>query len=377
MQAEGSATTGRELVKTSTPGIFKRGGGYVVRFRDQHGKQRQIAAETLSEARRVKAEAKVSVDRKEFKPAHRTTFADYATEWIESYAGRTNSGLKSATISDYRRDIKRAADYFGRTLLVAIDPPAIKKYAKHLVDTGMADATVRRYMAPLKACLATAMEDGLIRTNPSAGVRLPLAKRKAVEESVKALNLDELTALIGNVPGDWRRSLVVLLAETGLRIGEALALTWGAIDVEGRRLHVRQRVLRGEIDTPKSARGRREVPISAATAKDLAAMRLASRFSTPTDYVFTNDAGEGIRERSVYRWFKPAAQASGVGWAGFHALRHTAASRWLHAGVSIAQVSKLLGHADASFTLRTYISVLPTDLPDGEALAGAVGARLG
>ena len=199
MQGEASAT-GRELVRTSTPGIFKRGGGYVVRFRDQHGKQRQMAAETLSEARRIKAEAKVAVTEKRFKPNHRTTFKAYAAEWIESYTGRTNTRLKSATISDYRRDINRAAEYFGRTLLTEIDPPAIKRYAKHLVDTGMADETVRRYMSPLKACLATAMEDSLIRSNPSAGVRLPLAKRAAVEEAVKALAVDELTTLIQNVP---------------------------------------------------------------------------------------------------------------------------------------------------------------------------------
>ena len=42
-------------------------------------------------------------------------------------------------------------------------------------------------------------------------------------------------------------------------------------------------------------------------------------------------------------------------------------------GVSIAQVSRLLGHADASFTLRVYISVLPDDLPSGDVLAAAVG----
>jgi integrase len=54
-------------------------------------------------------------------------------------------------------------------------------------------------------------------------------------------------------------------------------------------------------------------------------------------------------------------------------MRHTAASRWLLSGVSIAQVARLLGHHDPGFTLRTYISVMPADLPDGETLALAVG----
>lgn len=63
---------------------------------------------------------------------------------------------------------------------------------------------------------------------------------------------------------------------------------------------------------------------------------------------------------------------AGVGWAGFHALRHTAASRWLASGVSLAVVSRLLGHADPGFTLRTYVHALPSDLPDGDELAAAV-----
>lgn len=70
---------------------------------------------------------------------------------------------------------------------------------------------------------------------------------------------------------------------------------------------------------------------------------------------------------------KPAAERAGVPWAAFHALRHTAASRWLLSGVNIATVARLLGHHDPGFTLRVYVSVLPGDLPDGDTLASAVG----
>jgi len=53
--------------------------------------------------------------------------------------------------------------------------------------------------------------------------------------------------------------------------------------------------------------------------------------------------------------------------------RRTAASRWLLSEVSIAQVSRLLGHSDPRFTLRVYVNVLPSDLPEGDVLASAVG----
>ena len=127
-----------------------------------------------------------------------------------------------------------------------------------------------------------------------------------------------------------------------------------------------------EIDRPKSRGSIRDVPISGDTARQLAAHRLASKFSGESDFVFATRSGAPQAARNAYRWFKPAARVAGARWAGFHTLRHTAASRWLHGGVGIAQVSRLLGHADAAFTLRVYISVLPDDLPDGEALAAAV-----
>ncbi|MGA0069146.1 MAG: tyrosine-type recombinase/integrase [Miltoncostaeaceae bacterium] len=65
--------------------------------------------------------------------------------------------------------------------------------------------------------------------------------------------------------------------------------------------------------------------------------------------------------------------AAGVEWAGFHPLRHTAASRWLQEGVNIAKVSVLLGHSDPPFTRRRYIHVIPADPPSGNELAAAVG----
>lgn len=175
------------------------------------------------------------------------------------------------------------------------------------------------------------------------------------------------------MPEGWRRLLVATLAQTGLRISEGLGLRWADVDHKRGRLHIRRRVRDGEVGATKSRQGRREVPIAPALARELAAHRLAAPWSADDDYVFSAEAGGPIMARNLYRWFTPAVERAGVGGAAFHALRHTAASRWLLAGVSIAQVSRLLGHADPGFTLRVYVSVLPADLPDGADLAAAVG----
>jgi integrase len=189
---------------------------------------------------------------------------------------------------------------------------------------------------------------------------------------VKALDPAQLAALVAAIPEGWQRLLVVLLAETGLRISKALGLTWANTDNIERRVRVRQRLRDAEMDRPKSRRSIREVPISASLARALAKHRLASPFSSDVDFVFATRKGTAQSARNAHRLLKPAMTTAGAPWGAFHSLRHTAASRWLHGGVGIAQVSHLLGHANAAFTLRVCISVLPGNLPDGNALAAAV-----
>ncbi len=368
--------TTRTLTTTATPGVFKRGGGYVVRFRDPSGKQRQRSARILAEARRLRSELGADVSRGEYRPDTRITFASYVETWGASYTGRTSRGLRAETLAEYVRDLAPAVGHFGRRRLSEIGPTDVRAYARELAEEGLKPATIRRKLAPVKAFFATAVEDGLLRSNPTAGVKLaprPTAGVEDDEEQVKALATEELAQLVGQVPDDWRRLLVSTLAQTGLRISEGLGLRWGDLDLAERRLHVRRRIRDGKAGPPKSGRGRREIPISPALGRELTAHRLASPWSADSAYIFASEDGKPLETRNLYRWFKPAAKRAGVEWAAFHAMRHTAASRWLLAGVSIAQVSRLLGHSDPAFTLRVYITVLSADLPGGQALADAVG----
>ena len=372
--AEGTRRDGRELVKTSTPGVYKRGSGYVVRFRDPQGKQRQRAARTLAEARRLRSELTTDVVRGECRPDTKITFAAYADSWKGSYAGRTSRGLRPETMESYKRGIDRAVDHFGRGKLAEIGPADIKGYARALSNEGLSPGTVRRYLAPVKAMLATATEDGLLRANPSAGLRLGTAVVEPVdrEEQVKALTPEQLSALIETTPEGPRRTMLLVMAPTGLRLSEVLGLRWSSFDRTG-RLRVRERVREGRAGPPKSRASAREVPISASLARELAELRLMSPYSRDEDFIFPSSTGRAQFSRNLYRWFKPTTEKAGAPWAGFHTLRHTAASRWLLSGVTIAQVALLLGHEDPSFTLRTYIHMLPRDLPDGDHLARAVG----
>jgi hypothetical protein len=138
---ETTASAGRLLVRTRTPGIFKRGNGYVVRFRDLSGKQRQRAARTLVEARRLRLELGADVSRGEYRPDIKITFAAYAERWRESYAGRTARGLRPETRAEYARDLGPAVERLGRMRLAEITPADVKDYARALEAQGLRPAT--------------------------------------------------------------------------------------------------------------------------------------------------------------------------------------------------------------------------------------------
>src|SRR3954449_10648421 len=187
------------LVPTKSKGIFKRGSRYVIRFRSPDGRVRQRSAATMAEARDLKATLATDVRRGEYRELSNVTFSEYAEQWVDTYTGRTSRGIRPATLADYNRILEReATPFFGRMRLAEIEPQHVKRYAKSVADRGVKPNTVRLAVAPVKALFATAFEEGLIRTNPGAGVRLVTGVQ--VEEGdgaehVKALTEAELRTL--------------------------------------------------------------------------------------------------------------------------------------------------------------------------------------
>ena len=174
MQASSSGPVARKLERTSVPGIFKRGNRYMVVFRDQTGAQRKRSARTLSEAKAIKAAATTDVRRGEYRTQSNVRFRDHYGPWIDTYQGRTSKGFRDTTRAEYRTDLeKHALPFFGPMKLAEIEPQHIKRWLLGLAERGLASATIRSIFAPLRAMLADAAEDGLIRSNPAAGVRIP------------------------------------------------------------------------------------------------------------------------------------------------------------------------------------------------------------
>jgi integrase len=226
------------------------------------------------------------------------------------------------------------------------------------------------------------MREGLIRHNPTQGAALPARdERKRIEEDrnelgegddVRALSMEQLATLLRSAP-TAHRLLFELLAATGLRISEATALRVADLSLDGKRpvVRVRRAWVRGAFKPPKSKYGRREVPIGYELAR---ALKASVGERDARALLFPGPADEPLHASNLRtRDFKPAAEAAGVPWAGFHTLRHTCATRLFAEGRNVKQVQLWLGHHAPSFTLDTYVKCLNDDL--GEPLGTPEGGN--
>jgi len=344
------------------PGVYRRGSRYAVIYRDRQGRQHKRSAASFADARLLKAS--LTAARGEY-ALSRVTLAEYLPEWLSTYAGRTSRGVRAQTKLEYQRDLERhALLFFANRPLAEIEPRDIKRFITSLIEQGLSRNSVRRRLAPLRALLATAVEDGLIRSNPALGVRVPPSLADRIDRDVpKALRMDELDRLLFELPPEWRL-FITFLVHTGLRFSEAIALRWGDIDSERQRLHVRRRLYRG-LDEPKSRHSRRAIPLSPRMLIFLAALRRSSAYQTDADPVFASRTGTPLDYANVYRRvFKPAATRAGVPWAGLHTLRHTCATTLFRNGLNAKQVQLWLGHHSPAFTLAVYVHLTVDDLPD-------------
>ena len=209
--------------------------------------------------------------------------------------------------------------------------------------------------------------DGLIARNPFAAVRRPRVS------SVEAQFLEPAQVrLLLEAARDSRYGLFFeFLVHTGLRRGEALALTWSDVDLDERLVRVRGTLARlnGElrVSEPKSTKSRRTIPLSEPALDVLRRVAERTGFErvqavqlwVESGHVFVTDVGKPCDPRNALRALTTAARQAALPHVGLHTLRHSAASVMLSEGVPISVVSQILGHSGISITADVYGHIAP------------------
>ncbi len=364
----------RRLVKTKTPGVFKRVDGkgkaigYACVYRSA-GRQRKRHARTYAEARRIKRESEADRDRGELQERSAVTLRRYLDEWVERYRGQGRRGFRENTRDEYRRLLAAYAHpYFpARLKLVDVSTYTLARFVDWLADEKaqgkcLSDRTIANATMPLRAALATAKREGLIRHNPADGLTLP-PRQERVGEEIKVFTPEQLAVLMELAP-ERHRLLLELLAATGLRISEAIALQRLHVQLDGPapEVCVRRAIVRGRTQPPKTQHGRREVRLPDSLAARLRAHLAAQPDRDSTAILFPSEIGGPLDPTNLRpRVLKPLVRQAGAPWAGFHTFRHTFASMHLRRGTNLLQLSRALGHHSPGFTLSRYTHLLPGD----------------
>ncbi len=228
---------------------------------------------------------------------------------------------------------------------------------------GYADSTIRGVFTALDLLLSDAVRDGILSANPAEKVRRPRVRA----QEAKVLTKDQLQRLLVEARGTRFELIFNLIANTGLRRGEALGLRWEAVDLDAGEVKVETtlQATRNGLQVregAKSAKSRRRVRIAPEIVAWLkhhkaeqAAQRMAAHQWEDTGLVFTRPGGRYVSPDAFSRDFRKARDAAGLpDGVHPHTLRHTVATLLLDAGVKIRAVADILGHASVRITGDIY-----------------------
>lgn len=287
-------------------------------------------------------------------------------EWLPIWAA-TKATLRPKTRLAYESVVDRwVLPRWGPVPLSRITHADVVAWVAEM-STQVGPATGSKALLVLSQCVQLAIRDGRLARDPTVGVRKPRPTRGRQ----RFLTHGEVEKLAGELPAPYDL-LVVVLAYTGLRFGEASALRVASVDLARARLVVDRALteLRGKISegTTKTHRSR-TVPIPRVLRGRLADY-IQGR--DPGEWLFPAPGGGPLRNSNFrHRFFDPAVQRAGLAPLTPHDLRDTAASLAVAAGASVKAVQRMLGHASAAMTLDVYAGLFDEELDEVADRMGA------
>ena len=254
---------------------------------------------------------------------------------------------------------------FGSTRMDEIGHIALERYKAKKLQSNLTAKTVNNQLTVLYSALREARRRDLL------GVLPEKVWARAAKPSFRYLEFEEAQCLLNAADTAWR-PMIMLAMQTGLRMGELLALRWQDVNFVKSHITVVRAVACGVVGTPKSNKPR------SVSFGDQVGIVLRSIKHGRGPLVFCHADGSSMT-RSECKWpLYRAAKAAGLGRIGWHVLRHTYATHLVSLGASLRAVQDLLGHSDIRTTMR-YAHLSPdvreraVSLLDGKLMANQDG----
>ena len=319
------------------------------------------------------------------KGANKVTFEAFAKKWLESLS------LANSTIQGYEKNLRNhMLPYLGDKPINSITAPEIKALYSKLRQEGRKDGkdsgghlsenTLDKIHQNLRKIFDLAVEEGLLQSNPARQTKVvnppTPAKIKAQKDEVQTLTLAQLVDFLdfNAKQNDDLHILWRLIAETGMRRSESIALKWADFDETNSRLSVRRAadpaVSRGVKGTKTNRQRNLELEPDLANALleyKAERAKLGPQYVAQQSLIFgtlnnelriPNDVGARF-SRAVKKAIS-AIPESNLPDFTLKTLRHTHATLMLATGAHPKIVQERLGHSNINVTMDTYSHVTPT-----------------
>ena len=294
-------------------------------------------------------------------------FGDWIDFWYQTYCRHT---LRITTRTDYENRIyNHIIPEIGKIPLNRLSQSDLQQfYAKEKTDgrklhaktygKGLSDRTIRGIHANCRTALKRAVQEGLIRTNPAVGCKLPPKKAREMQ----VLTQNEIIRFLHQAKEEGCYELFLLELGTGMRRGEILALKWSDLNLKTGELHIERQVyiIRAEIiiSTPKTKASVRTVILPPSLLKALGAYKK----TVDSEWMFPSptDNGRPRNPSSVRKRLQLILERAGCKKVRFHDLRHTFATMALEHGMDVKTLSATIGHVSSATTLDIYSHITDT-----------------
>lgn len=313
----------------------------------------------------------------EFVRDRKIRFADYVQQYLEIYKITT---VKPATYDRLQSILK--CQIRGTIIdvpLSKITDVLIQEYINSLVIKGLSRSTVSKVYELIKQTMTYAYRKKDIAVDISSIIKMPSSSVFPAPKQIETYTDDEKKRICDYINQRYYEHedekaflrvapAFILMFNTGLRMGEVLALTWDDIDMNNGIIHVKNTVsvinnrdsvgvkrvhILQEVKTKNSVR---DVPLN--TTAYVAIQELLKRNKEHHlygDFIVSSPSGEFIQPRSFEKKLKDICYRANVPYKGVHAIRHTFATNLIEVGVQPKCVSELLGHSNVVFTLNRYV----------------------
>ncbi len=286
--------------------------------------------------------------------------------------------LRESSLDTYRQRLAPFVADYGHRSAASITKTDMRAYRDKLLDTCGTRQQARNVLSMSSIFFDYLIDDlDMSLKNPARGVRIDVGQDEEIETAVDIDDIysDEdiekiLSTSHGRLekarsridPRKYRtvtlvrsahrdRVIVILLVYCGLRIGEALALTWEDVDLDQSLLTVNKTLSqRGKVTLVKSRAGRRRIAIP----KQALDVLKEYKEHSPYPHIAGVEGGGYISYHNAHKSWVRLIKKAGVKYRNLHKLRHYYASKLIDAGYDDHRLTTMIGHEDIAFTRKVY-----------------------